>query len=181
MSYDIKHINCNAKLEYNVLFYDFNDEKIISKNIFYKGALADIIEYIKREIELPTGLSYEITYNIIKKCIIQWAKYNYWSKREYEIGVGDFGKDGVEKYKKIDIYYQIMLNVDLITKYFCNEIFIKVETDKMSVDKNDKDKNIKELSEEIENLNNQINKLKFQDIPYLKGYIEGMKEFQRLK
>lgn len=138
MSYNIKDINNNAKLEYNVLFYDFNNKKFISKNIFYKGALADIIEYIKREIELPIGLSYESTYNIIKKCIMKWAKYNYWSKREYEIIVGDLDENDIEGYKKIDIYYQILLNIDLITKYFCLEVFNKLDEEITTLNNKDK-------------------------------------------
>lgn len=196
MLYDINDVNYDANLVYEVFFYDFNNKKLVGKNIFYKGAIEEIIRNIKRKINLPTDVKYEnldyamkLTdiqperYNIIdiKEAIESWAKYNYWSRAEYELMIGDLYEEDTSKYEKVDIYKQIMLNLDLITKYFCFNVFIKAETDETSVNnEDDKDREIKELSEQIDNLKSQVKKLRLQDIPYLNGYIDGMREFQEL-
>lgn len=196
MLYDINDINYDVNLVYKVFFYDFNNKKITSKNIFYKDAIEEIVKYIKRKSTILTDKEYEnldyiekpvdiqtkkCEFTDIKEAIKCWAKYNYWSRAEYELMIGDLYEEDLNKYEKVDIYQQIMLNLDLITQYFCFNVFLKAKTDKaLASGEDEKDRKIKELSEEIGNLNNQIKKLKLQEIPYLNGFIDGMKEFQKL-
>lgn len=90
-------------LVWNVFIYDFNENKIKTYNIFYKGFLEDFKKYLINETSCK---------NAIKK----WAKYNYWSKSEYEIFIcGNSKKEN--NFKKIDIYNQIEINLDRITEY----------------------------------------------------------------
>lgn len=160
MLYDIDDVNYEVNLEYNVMFYDFNKKELISKNIFFKNSVQEILS------ETDKGWNFVDIEEAIKK----WARYHYWCRREYELFIGDAFEEDLSKYEKVDIYNQIMLNIDLITEYFCKRVFSSSKT---------KDDKIKELSSKLEKANAKIEKLELQDIPYLKGYIEGMKEFQK--
>jgi hypothetical protein len=45
------------------------------------------------------------------------AKYCFWSKREYEISVGDAFDENLDNYEKIDVYRQVAMNISIITDY----------------------------------------------------------------
>ena len=96
------------ELEWFVLNYDFNRKKIENYNIFRNFYF---IENIKKLLE--EHLTFE-------DFIIQLDKklrYSFWSKREYEISVGDAFEENLNKYEKIDVYSQVKPNIKILAKY----------------------------------------------------------------
>lgn len=95
-------------LEWNVYIHDFNNKKIKPYNIFYKGSIEEIKDYLNRKFTL-------------REAITQWARYHYWCKTEYEIQIGGLFSP-VEEFQKIDIYSQIEMNLDRIVEYVGGKI-----------------------------------------------------------
>ena len=96
------------ELEWFVLNYDFNRKKIENYNIFRNFYF---IENVKKLLE--EHLTFE-------DFIIQLDKklrYSFWSKREYEISVGDAFEENLNKYEKIDVYFQVKPNIKILAKY----------------------------------------------------------------
>lgn len=106
----------NVNLEYNVLVYDWNSKKVENYNVMHILNL----ETIRKKI-----LKREITnYGEFKEYLRKEFMYRFWSKREYEILVGDLNFDK-DTFEKIDAYRPIEMNLDLIAKYVINEMQIK--------------------------------------------------------
>lgn len=106
-------------MEWYVLNYNFNLKKIEPINIFnYGNFLKDIKEIYKEYIEKKEDI--EFFENKINSELL----YYFWSKREYEISVGDLFEKDLEKYEKIDVYYQVKMNFKVFIEYLLNNISI---------------------------------------------------------
>lgn len=106
-------------MEWYVLNYNFNSKKIEPINIFnYGNFLKDIKEIYKEYIEKKEDI--EFFENKINSELL----YYFWSKREYEISVGDLFEKDLEKYEKIDVYYQVKMNFKAFIEYLLNNISI---------------------------------------------------------
>ena len=106
-------------MEWYVLNYNFNSKKIEPINIFnYGNFLKDIKEIYKEYIERKEDI--EFFENKINSQLL----YYFWSRREYEISVGDLFEKDLEKYEKIDVYYQIKMNFKAFIEYLLNNISI---------------------------------------------------------
>lgn len=106
-------------MEWYVLNYNFNSKKIEPINIFnYGNFLKDIKEIYKEYIERKEDI--EFFENKINSELL----YYFWSKREYEISVGDLFEKDLEKYEKIDVYYQVKMNFKVFIEYLLNNISI---------------------------------------------------------
>lgn len=57
-----------------------------------------------------------VTVEEVKKFIISEARYLWWAKCEWEIIVTDWPCQNIEK--KIDVYEQIMMNIDIVVDIF---------------------------------------------------------------
>ena len=101
-----------VKLEWYVMAHDFNNDKIVPYNIFYNS----FPELIHKEIKKKKINNY----NELKEYISNWSKYNYWCKAEHEIIVAGLISKG-DKEEKIDVDWQIQMNLDRITEYVNNE------------------------------------------------------------
>jgi len=109
----------NVKLEYYVIRVDSNTNQIKRYNIFYNGFIDELSKRMKRDnIDNKDKL---------KDYLKRWAMYNYWSKCECEILVGSLFKYKEEDLEKIDIWYQIEKNLDMITDYVINKCQIKFD------------------------------------------------------
>lgn len=101
-----------VKLEWYVIWHDFNKDKIVPYNIFYDS----FIELLHKEISRKKIKNY----NELKEYISHWSKVNYWSKAEHEIIVaGLISKNDIEE--KLDVNWQIQMNLDRITEYIINK------------------------------------------------------------
>lgn len=69
-----------------------------------------------------------------KETLKEWLRkefmYYFWSKSEHEIAVGGLHSKYPEEFEKIDIWYQLELNLDIITDYVIKEMKFKFKEDK---------------------------------------------------
>ena len=49
------------------------------------------------------------------------VRYCFWSKREYEISVGDAFDTNFDNYEKIDVFDQVMPNIKALAKYIVDK------------------------------------------------------------
>lgn len=106
----------NKKLEWYTLNWDFNSNKLYKFNIFI--STDKFIEFLKRKMTKK-----EIqTKEDLKKMILQYCR-DFWSRREYEIEVNDLGNKP-EDAVKIDVFFQVEMNIDRITDYVNTELEI---------------------------------------------------------
>ena len=91
---------------YKVISWDFN-----SDNIEYYDIMPFLIDsYKKIKKNKPK------TFDEIKEFIINESRYRFWSRCEYEVIITGWPKQKREV--KIDIFEQIMKNIDVITTHF---------------------------------------------------------------
>ena len=114
-----------AKLEFYVLNYDFNKKKVVNFNIFSnwlfeESALNDARKYRDGEIK-----DYEEYVNAIRKDLM-WQE---WSRRQYEISVGDAFETDISKFEKWDCYAQALPNIKIIARLAFEYVLVEDATD----------------------------------------------------
>ena len=99
----------DVKLEWYVLWCDFNTDKIVKFNIFTRPFIDALHkEVLKKRI---TNLAQ------LKEYIRRWSLYYYWCKCEHEILVSGVFAKSMDDMEKIDVDFQIKMNLDRITEY----------------------------------------------------------------
>ena len=112
------------QFEYYVLNYNPNAKKIEPFNIFRNCYVQEYTEKaIKKYLRSPKNYKYErygedTLYGFEGLCqeierIIQWQE---WSRREYEISVGDSFEKDCSKLEKWDCYMQTKPNIPMIAR-----------------------------------------------------------------
>ena len=112
------------QFEYYVLNYNPNAKKIEPFNIFRNCYVQEYTEKaIKKYLRSPKNYKYErygedTLYGFEGLCqeierIIQWQE---WSRREYEISVGDAFKKDCDYLEKWDCYMQAKSNIPMIAR-----------------------------------------------------------------
>ena len=112
------------QFEYYVLNYNPNAKKIEPFNIFRNCYVQEYTEKaIKKYLRSPKNYKYErygedTLYGFEGLCkeierIIQWQE---WSRREYEISVGDAFEEDCNKLEKWDCYMQTKPNIPMIAR-----------------------------------------------------------------
>ena len=97
--------------EFNVICYDIN------KRTFTKY---DIMPYLLSKYKNLKKKDRPKEFNECKDFIKKESQYQWWSRCEYEIILT--GWPNTDFHKKIDIYWQIMMNIDIITELFIQHI-----------------------------------------------------------
>jgi hypothetical protein len=87
---------------FNVILYDFNARKFIPYDV-----IPYLVKCYKESRKKPK------THEEFRKFIEGWSQYRWWSRCEYEIILSDWPNSKIDK--KIDVHWQVMLNIDLIT------------------------------------------------------------------
>lgn len=114
----------NVELSWKVLNHDFNSDKIINYDIFWKGSAEEIAKRIKRDkID---------SYEKFKESMRPFFMSSFWCRTEYEIMVS--GLHTRVEPTKIDVWRQIEMNYDLILKY----IIYKMDIDFKKLKKGNK-------------------------------------------
>lgn len=95
----------NKHIPFNVINFEFNSKKFESYDVM--PYLIDCYDNVKRKKECPK------TFDEFKKFVESKSMYMYWSRCEYEIILSDWPNG--KTHKKVDIHYQIMMNIDIVT------------------------------------------------------------------
>lgn len=104
-------------MKWYVLNYDWNNQKVIQMNIFNSVRFSRGIDRL-----LKDNKDTELTYEDFKEQVRISLLSAFWSKREYEISVGDAFEQDITKLEKWDIYAQVLPNLDILTKYILNDL-----------------------------------------------------------
>ena len=100
-------------MQWYVLNYDFNQKKVNYFDIFNSSRFNDCIKEMR-----------ETQWNSVEDFIERLdsvLRYCFWSKREYEISVGDAFETDCKKLEKIDVYSQVKPNINMLAKYILIE------------------------------------------------------------
>ena len=98
-------------MKFNVIWLDINTNKMMEY---------DIIPHLKRCYDAKKKNERPKTFNEFKSFIIAESRYQWWARCEYEIILLDWP---IQKTKeKWDIYKQVMMNIDVITRLFMEHI-----------------------------------------------------------
>ena len=105
-------MNVQDKLKFYVLNYDFNKKKVVHFNIFnnihvYESTLELIDDYNDKKYSFD-----EFVKELLK--IVQWEE---WSRRQYEISVGDAFETDLDKFEKWDCFEQFRPNARMFAHY----------------------------------------------------------------
>ena len=95
---------------YKVISWNFNHDDIEYYDIM--PVLIDSNKKIKKNKPKP--------FDEIKEFIINESRYRFWSRCEYEVIITGWPKQKREV--KIDIFNQIMENIDVITTHFISHL-----------------------------------------------------------
>lgn len=96
-------------LKWYVLLHNFNNDKIVHYNIFNNGNVWN------ERIGLPKILKKYVSFEEFKEDLELIFKYSFQSKMEYEIYAS--GVSARSETYKLDVWYQIEPNLDLIARY----------------------------------------------------------------
>lgn len=116
----------NVELEYYAFVYDWNTKSLDWVNILgdrYKERLVKALKTKNEELSVTNRRE-------LRENLRGYLFYHYASRAEYEILVGDLfsGLDPakyVDEMVKMDVYDQVIMNLDMIVDYIINEMDIK--------------------------------------------------------
>lgn len=97
---------------FNVINYNFNSKKFESYDIM--PYFINTYKKIKRKKTCPK------TFEEFKKFVETNSMYMFWARCEYEIVLQDWPCMKINE--KIDIHWQIKMNIDLITKILMENV-----------------------------------------------------------
>lgn len=105
-------MNVQDKLKFYVLNYDFNKKKVVHFNIFnnihvYESTLELIKDYNDKKY----------SFDEFVKELINIVKWQEWSRRQYEISVGDAFETNLDKFEKWDCFKQFEPNAEMFAHY----------------------------------------------------------------
>lgn len=124
-----------VELKFYVLNYDWNANKVVNYNIFnninvYESTVREAKKYLRNPSKYKryiSGLGGEESYYLYGKeafvdelrSIVSWQE---WSRREYEISVGDAFETDLNKFEKWDCYRQFEPNKELVADYVLAQV-----------------------------------------------------------
>ena len=118
------------QFEFYVLNYDFNKKKVVNYNIFNNIRVQEWTEKeVRKYLRAPKKYKHIVQYenkilgreeiaiygfDALVEEIDRTIKWGEWSKREYEISVGDAFETDINKLEKWDTYSQAHPNAEII-------------------------------------------------------------------
>lgn len=107
-----KKINPEKVTPFNVIVFNPNTRKIEPYNV-----MLHLIRVYNDQKTKP------VTFEECRKFIKDESRYQFWSRCEYEVILVDWPCQKTEH--KMDVYEQIMMNLDVITEMFMKNIGLK--------------------------------------------------------
>ena len=115
----------NIKFKYYVLNYNINKGRVEPYNIFNNIRVQEYTEKtVKKYLRSPKKFTYKsfdgkeeiYGFDALVKELDSIVKCEEWSRREYEISVGDLFEINSEKLEKWDCYGQVHMNIEMIAR-----------------------------------------------------------------
>lgn len=100
---------------FNVIFHDINKSDFIKYDVIPYFVKCYKNKQKRKNKELPS------TFEEFKNFIENESRYMFWSRCEYELILSSWPPRENENGKKIDIHWQIMMNIDNITDIVMDE------------------------------------------------------------
>ena len=97
---------------FNVINFEFNSNKFEPYDVM--PYLISCYNNVKRKKECPK------TFDEFKKFVEDKSMYMYWARCEYEIILSDWPNQKTSE--KIDIHWQIMNNIDVVTNVLMENV-----------------------------------------------------------
>src|SRR5574344_1279563 len=103
-------------LKYYVIGYDFNENKTYRANIFNN------VYVYTRTVKLIEKYLEDKNFKEFHKELTSTVKHEMWSRYQYEISVNEpFPKD-LERYEKIDFFYEFEKNSYMVARSIVDEV-----------------------------------------------------------
>lgn len=96
---------------FNVINFEFNSGKFEAY---------DVMPYLVNCYKKEKKDKRPVTFDEFKKFIESKSMYMYWARCEYEVILVDWPNQ--KTYKKIDIHWQIMNNIDIVTNVLMENV-----------------------------------------------------------
>lgn len=112
-------------MEYYCFEQDFNSNEFVWFNILNKGLIEEI-EYLYKHQKTKDEYWKIKTKDDFKERIRRYFSYRYWGKTERECILKNWSGHDLEM--KIDVYWQILPNLNLIIDIICNAMDIKFDS-----------------------------------------------------
>lgn len=98
---------------FNVINWDVNARKFINYDV-----MPYLVECYRERKKKRRGIP--TTFDEFKEFVEGNSLYRYWARCEYEIILMDWPCS--QTYKKIDVHYQIMMNLDIVTRILMENV-----------------------------------------------------------
>ena len=105
-------------LKWYVMLHDFNKDKIVKYNVLEYDYLIDSLKKAVKKKEITK-------YDELKEFVKRKLMAQFWSRAEYEILVS--GLHTRVEPEKIDVWYQIEMNLDNLLEYLINKMNLNIE------------------------------------------------------
>lgn len=107
--------------QFNVINYNFNAQKFESYDVI-PYLISAYNDRVQCHNEFPEEEYWKIpqTFDEFKEFVKKESQYQFWARCEYEIILVDWPCQKTEE--KWDVYQQIMMNLDLVTKILMEEL-----------------------------------------------------------
>ena len=106
---------------FNVIIYNINGKRFEPYDVM--PYFVDAYKNLKKKKWLQKVHPLPKTFDDFKTFVEREAGYQFWSRCEYEIILGDWPPSGVEE--KWDVYNQIMMNIDIVVEILMRNLKIK--------------------------------------------------------
>lgn len=123
--------------KFNVIIYDFNSKKFTTYDVLpylrntYEERVVrhkELLKKIKRSKILDESIlddkynKVPVTFNDFKEFVKSESQYQFWSRCEYEIILSDWPPSNPPIEEKWDVFDQIMMNHDIVTKLLMEDV-----------------------------------------------------------
>ena len=96
---------------FNVINYEFNSDKFEAY---------DVMHYLVNCYKKEKKDKRPVTFDEFKKFVESKSMYMYWARCEYEVILSDWPNQKFRK--KIDVHWQIMNNIDIVTNILMENV-----------------------------------------------------------
>ena len=106
------------ELKWYVMLHDFNKDKIVKYNVLEYDYL---IDSLKKAVKKKEITNYDELNEFVKRKLMA----QFWSRTEYEILVS--GLHTRVEPEKIDVWYQLEMNLDNLCEYLNDKLKLNIE------------------------------------------------------